>query len=234
MLQELVDLVLAVPESKNKEQFKNAIIIDNCLGKRSEKSRKLTSEHLVELYSLDPSVPIFRNLLFFWKRDKEAQPLIALLCASCRDSILRKSFRIIFSLPENSILSRETTEKFIDSLVQNRFSAASLKSMAQNINSSWTHSGHLNGKAKKIRTKAIATPAAISYALYLGYLEGARGPELFLTDFVKITDCSKERAIEMAEIAAQRGWINFKRIGNVMEITFPMLITAEEAQWLNE
>jgi hypothetical protein len=234
MLDELDLLIDSVPQPESTMQYSEAIMNENCLSKRSEKTRKLTMWHLLELYSLDPKVPIFRNMLYFWQRDKEARPLLALMCAVCRDGILMSSFKIIQSIEENKVLSRENMEKYIDSLEPDRFSKATLKSLAQNINSSWTKSGHLIGRAKKIRSKAFATPASVAYALYLGYLNGARGPALFETDYMKINDCNKERAIELAEDASARGWIIFKRIGNIMEISLPNLISKEEVDLLNE
>lgn len=234
MLNELTLVIESLQNPENKQQLVDAIRIENCLGKRSKSSQNITSDLLVQLYSIDPQIPIFRNLLFFWYRDNEAKPLLALLCAVCRDHILRSTYKIVLPIPEGGALLRETMETFIDALEPDRFSNATLTSMAQNINSSWTKSGHLTGKAKKIRSKASATPAAVAYALYLGYLNGVRGPELFETEYVKITDCNKNRAIELAEVASQRGWINFKKIGTVMEISFPNMITPEEAEWLHE
>ena len=38
----------------------------------------------------------------------------------------------------------------------------------------------------------------------------------------------------MAEEASRRGWINFKRIGNVMEVQFTNLLTAQEREWIHE
>jgi hypothetical protein len=51
---------------------------------------------------------------------------------------------------------------------------------------------------------------------------------------MEINDCSKATAIELAENASARGWINYKRIGNVMEISLPNLITKEEAEIIYE
>ncbi|HEX2945045.1 MAG TPA: hypothetical protein VHT96_03725 [Clostridia bacterium] len=234
MFEELERLLLAVPDPIDEKQISNVIIEENCLSKRSTKSKTLTARHLIELYSLDPQLPLFRNLLYFWKREPDSRALLALLCACTRDSLLKSSHKLILDTPETAVLHRETMESFIDALEPGRFSIATLKSVAQNINSTWTKSGHLTGRAKKTRARAKAKPAAIAYALYLGYLCGNRGPELFETVFMKMMDCSREKAIELAEIASQRGWIVFKRIGNVMEILFPNLISAEEVEWLRE
>lgn len=234
MMEELELLLEAIPNPSDIKQFINAIEENNCLGKRSVKSRTLTSRHLIELYSLDPNIAVFRTLLHFWNRDKDARVLLALLCASTRDILLKSSLKVILDTPESASLPREVMEEYIESLEPGRFSKVTLTSTAQNINSSWTKSGHLRGKAKKIRTRANPTPASVAFALYLGYLCGIRGPELFETDFIKMMDCNREKAIELAEIASQRGWILFKRIGNVMELLFPNLITKEEAEWLRE
>ncbi len=234
MIEELKLLLEEVPSPKNIKQFIKAIEEDNCLGKRSAKNRNLTSRHLIELYSLDPDLPLFRTMLYFWNREKDARVLLALLCTISRDNLFRSSLKIILSTPESKIFTRKEMEEFIEDLEPGRFSKATLKSVAQNINSSWTKSGHLTGRVKKIRTEAKPTPASVSYALYLGYLYGVRGLELFDTDFIKIMDCSREKAIELTERASQRGWIVFKHIGNVMELAFPNLITKEEAEWLRE
>ena len=49
-----------------KEEYKDAITEANCLGKRSGKTRILTYRHLVDLYALDPSLLLYRALLYFW------------------------------------------------------------------------------------------------------------------------------------------------------------------------
>src|SRR5664279_780143 len=101
-------------------------------------------------------------------------------------------------------------EEFIEHQQPGRFSTATLKSTAQNINSSWTQTGHLLGRARKTRAHAIATPGSVAYALFLGYLTGIRGESLFQTEFVKLLDCTIDQAIGLAEDASRRGWIVFK------------------------
>lgn len=218
----------------HKSDYLHAIDNENCLGKRSGKTRTLTFRHLVDLYSLDTSALLFRALLFFWQRDPDGRPLLALLCSYSRDSILRSSASFILPNHEGTTVSRESLETFIDSIEPGRFSPATLKSTAQNINSSWTQAGILTGKVRKVRTRANPTPGAVSYALLLGYLTGARGESLFQTEYIKLLDCSFERALSLAEDASRRGWIVFKRVGDVIEVVFPNLITAEEMEWVRE
>lgn len=235
MLEDLQHLLAYVrnPDS-SKNGYLTAIIEYNCLGKRSGKTRILTSKYLIYLYSLDPSITIFRALRYFWERDTDGQPLMALLCSYSRDSILRTSSNFIRQLTEGKAATREAMEEFIEEKEPGRFSKATLKSTAQNLNSSWTKSRHLVGKIEKIRSRAIATPGSVSYALFLGYLTGVRGQALFETEYIRLLDCSTARSIELAQDASRRGWIVFKRIGNVMEVRFPNLLTSQEKEWIHE
>ena len=234
----LEDLQLLLSYVSNQDSSKNdylkAVIEDNCLGKRSVKTRTLTSGHLVYLYSLDPSTTIFQALRYFWDRDVDSQPLLALLCSYSRDSLLRISAPLIVQLTEGETIARVDLEEYINEKYPDRFSEATLKSTAQNLNSTWTKSGHLVGRAKKIRARAMATPGSVSYALFLGYLTGVRGESLFTTEYASLLDCSKAHLIELAEDASRRGWIVFKRIENVIEVQFYNLLTAQERGWILE
>jgi hypothetical protein len=235
MVQELTLLLSYVDNPKaDKKEYLRAIEEDNCLGKRSGKTRKLTARHLAELYTLDPNVTVFRALLYFWKRDHKGRSMLSLLCSYARDGILRLSMPFIMSFMEGQIVSREALEGFIDKLEPGRFSKATLRSTAQNINSTWTKSGHLVGRVKKVRSKGKTTPGAVSYALLLGYLNGVRGSSLFSTDYAKLLDCSTERSIELAEDASRRGWIVFKRVEAVIEVLFPNILTPQEMEWIRE
>ena len=214
--------------------YLQAIQTANCLGKRSGKTRTLTFRHLADLYALDPCLLVFRTLRFFWQRDVDGQPLLAALCAYSRDPIVRDTAPFVLAFQEGATLSREVMEEFIDAKQPGRFSKATLKSTAQNINSSWTQSGHLAGRARKVRARAVATPGSASLALLLGYVSGLRGESLFKSDFTQMLDCSFEKMIELAEDASRRGWISLKRAGQVVEVLFPNLITAQEMEWLRE
>jgi len=235
MLEELGSLLAYVdrPEA-TKADYLLEIDEHNCLAKRSGKTRVLTYRHLVDLYALDPSLLLFRSLLYFWQRDPDSRQLLALICAYARDSILRSAAQFILATPEGRTVTRESVEAYIDEIEPGRFSPATLKSTAQNINSSLTQAGLLTGKVKKIRTRASASPGSVAYALLLGYVSGARGESLFQTEYIKLLDCSFERALSLAEDASRRGWIVFKRVGDVVEVVFPNLITQEEMEWVRE
>jgi len=235
MLDELVLLLDTIPDPiAPKQAYLAAIRDDNCLGKRSVKSRHLTAKHLMSLYGLDPAIPVFRTLRFFWPRDEAGRPLLALLCAYARDPLLRLSAPFIWHCAEGTTFTREAMEDYIHQQAPDRFSPATLKSVAQNLNGTWTKSGHLTGHVRKTRTPVQVTAGAAAYVLYLGYLQGARGAALFESSFAKLLDDVPSRIMELATGAARRGWIDFKRIGHVMEIRFPDLIPPAEEEWLHE
>ena len=160
MLDELTRLLEEVPAAQNKSDYIQAIIERNCLGKQSFNTRKRTAEHLTELYTLDPQVNLFRNLLYFWRRDEQARPLLALLCATTRDGMLRETADRILKLAEGAKPALTDMEETIETLYPGRFSARSVTSMAQNLRATWTHTGHLTGRVIKIRQRVTPTPAA--------------------------------------------------------------------------
>lgn len=235
MLAELRALLSYVDAANaTRADFLEAIQIANCLGKRSGKTRILTYRHLVDVYALDPSLMMFRALRFFWKRDVDGQPLLAVLCAYSRDPLLRATAPYILGFQEGATVNRQALEEFIDAQAPGRFSKATLTSTAQNINSSWTQSGHLVGRIRKVRARAVATPGTASLALLMGYVSGLRGESLLKSEYTRVLDCSFERTLELAEDASRRGWISLKRVGQVIEVLFPNLITAQEMEWLRE
>jgi len=235
MLEDLEVLLAHVDDPKaEKAAYIRAIEKENCLGKRSGITRALTTKHLTTLYGLDPTIPLFKVLLFFWRRDCEGHPLLALLCAHARDRLLQISAPFILKLNEGTPIFREELETYIENVAPDRFSDATLTSLAQNINASWTKSGHLKGRVKKIRVRARPTPGAVAYALFLGYLGGHRGPSLFQSEYARLLDCTVEHAMELAEQASQKGWIVFKRIGDVMEVQFPHLLNQTDMERIRE
>jgi hypothetical protein len=235
MLHELQSLLSFVDDpGAEKSAYVQAIEDRNCLGKRSGRTRQLTARHLAALYAIDPEITLFRVLRFFWGRDISGQPLLALLCAYARDSILRSSAAFIQSYSIGETVTREALEEFIDNQEPGRFSKATLKSTAQNVNSTWTQSGHLQGRVKKIRSLPKATPGSVSYALLFGYLNGIRGEAIFKTEYARLLDSSFEESAELATEASRKGWIVLKRLGDVIEVLFPNLLSVQEMEWVRE
>ena len=234
MVGTLALLLDACPERATQGQYREAVVDLNCLGKRSASTRTLTWGHLVDLYGVSPEQLVFRGLRWFWARDEAGRPLIALGAALARDGLLSSIAPDVWAAPVGSTVSRESVETFMAGKFPDRFSPATLKSVAQNINATLTQAGHLSGRARKLREQARPTAGSVAYALLLGYASGARGPELFQTRFMKAQDVPVAVCIDLAEEAARKGWIEFKRVADVMEVAFPRLIRPEEEAEIRE
>lgn len=232
MMEELSQLIAYVDDiNAPKDIYRKAIEEENCLGKRSGSTRKITTSKLSILYGLDPELTLFRTLRYLWQRDEKARPILALLCSVMRDRMLRLSIPFILQMEEGELFKKEHLEEYIDRFEVGCLTKSTLESTVRNLSSSWTQSGHLIGRVKKLRSKVIATPGTMAYALFLGYLTGVRGKAMFETDYVKLLECNYDDAIEIAESASRRGWIVMKRVGNVIEVQFPNFINQIEMEW---
>ena len=63
---------------------------------------------------------------------------------------------------------------------------------------------------------------------------GLRGQSLIQSEYSKLLDCSSGKIIELAEEASCKGWIDLKRVGDIIEIGFPKLISQHELELLHE
>lgn len=234
MLTELRDLLAAVPVDAPKTAYRDAIMDENVLGKNTQATRRESYERMGWLYALDPSLALFRNLRFFWNLDRDGQPLLAFLCAAVRDPLLRMTIRTVLDTTPGAILSNDAMEAAVLAGAPGRFNPPTVVKIARNAASSWTHSGHLLGRRDKKRTHPVVTPAVTAYALLLGYLEGVRGNLLFNTVWTQILDSSQEQLIGQAGDASRRGWIDFRRLGTVIDVAFPRLLTPAELEALRE
>lgn len=235
MLKELVDVFDFVQNANAAtDVYFDAIYNENCTGKKSGTTRKATAHALKKFYLLDPSFCIFRALRFFWERDVVGRALTAFLCAFVKDSILRETTDYVLGLSQEDVASKDDLYEHIERVFPDRFSPVMRASLARNLLSSWTQAGYLKGRRKKVRQRPEVSPGSVSFALLLGYLVGERGEMIFSSRYAKLLDCPAEQAFNMAEDASRRGWLVFKRVGNVIEVAFPSLLTSEEMGWLRE
>lgn len=233
MLDELTILLDRVPENAEADAYRAEVVELNALGKPTQKSRALTYRHLSDLYALDPATPLFRVFRRLWGADPEARPVLALTLALARDGLLRSSQDFILSKREGETLTREDVEAFLASDDPDRFSPATLKSVAQNINGSWTQAGYLSGKVRKVRSRPKVTPSNISYGLFLTHLQGLSGQRLFTSPWMSLMCGSPDELEAMALSASHRGQIVFLNAGGVKEVRFPGFLTPDEELLLN-
>lgn len=234
MLAEITELFHDAGVEAIAAQYQEDIELFNVLHKPTEKARKLTWRHLVDLYGMDITIPLFRTFRRLWESDESARPMLACQMALARDPLLRLSQDKILSLVPDQWLPREDMEQALNEQCPDRFSQAMLKSLAQNVNGTWTNAGFLKGRIKKHRAKPDVRPVNVVFALFLGYLQGATGNRLFTSEWVRLLCCRQERLLELARQASFSGNINFKHSSEVVEVTFPNYLSKEEESWLHE
>lgn len=234
MLAELRHLLEALPQDAHRADYRTAVVETNVLNKPTLKARKLTFEHLCDLYALDPNLCLFRVLRRLWHGDASSQPVLALSMALARDALLRISAPLILDARPGVLVSRDQMAERFAAWGKDRFSATSVEAIAQRVNGTWTQAGYLHGHVNKVRSAPVVTPVNIAFALFLGYLDGRLARRLFTSDWVRVLDLAEERLIELTQAAAQRGLLVFRRTGAVMEVRFPGYLTEQEQEWLNE
>lgn len=234
MLSELTQLFSGRPVDAQPEQYREDIESANVLHKPTSKARALTWRHLVDLYSMNTGIPLFRIFRQLWESDESARPLLACQMALTRDPILRMSKAKILSLQLGERLVREDMEQVFSDQCPDRFSPAMLKSLAQNVNGTWTSAGYLEGRIKKYRSEPEVRPVNVVFALLLGYLQGASGNRLFTTEWTAMLSRRQERLLELARQASYSGLIDIKHSSEVVEVAFPNFLSKDEELMLHE
>ncbi len=234
MLVDLRHLLDATTADSTYEGYRSAIMEENVLGKGTASTRLWSWKKLRELYGLDPRLAVFRCFRQLWDNDSQGRPLLAVLCACTRDPLLRMSASVILGATIDAVVTPLDFAKAIQEEAPDRFRETTLKSMGPNLYASWTQSGHLTGGKIRKRTHPVVTHEAVAYALVLGRLTGARGQLLFSTFWTAILDAPGEALFDLAAAASQRGWIDLRRAGSVVEVGFSKLLTPEEEEALRE
>src|SRR5262249_32635564 len=160
------------------------------LGKDTEAARLRTFRYLRELYLLRPDALLFHALRDLWPDDREAQPLLAGLCALARDAVFRASSEAIMRSYAGETLTARDFAEAVHERFPGVYGENTLATIGRNVFSSWEQSGHLASgrRRRKFRVRATCHPANVAYALMLGHLEGVRGQALFTTLWAKVLD----------------------------------------------
>lgn len=224
MLSELTQLLDAIPAEGSSEDYAKSIMDENCLGKRTAANRRISLQHLRELYALDRRALLFLVLRKLWGRDSRDHALLALLLALARDPLLRATASSVLKTPVGHEFARQPMKDALCKVVGDRLNSDTLDKTVRNAASSWTQSGHLQGRGRKNRRQIEATPAAAAYALLLGFATGRRGGLLFDTPWCAILDTGPGELIELARAAKQLGLLDLKQAGSILEISFPALL----------
>jgi hypothetical protein len=218
MFDELSALLTAVPPMAARKQYATAIIDENVLAKPTLSTRKLSNQRLGELYGLDPSIAVFRVMRRLWDGDAQSRPLIALLCAVARDPLLAGTAKAITDLREGQEFPRVMARSALREAVGPRLNDAILDKVLRNAASSWTQSGHLEGRTFKKRRKVSATPWTVAYAIYLAHAVGFRGSDLFTNGWMELLDSTPAESRSLAAEAKRLGLIDLNFSGDIVDV----------------
>jgi len=234
MFLEMRTLVRAMPLSVTYDDLTKAIIEENVLDKPTLSSRKKSLRHLRELYGMSTSKALFRVLWDLAHADMESLPQLCLVCAYARDPQLRHSFELVRTLRIGAVLARTNMEQHLENGFPGRFSAAMKKSMAQNVNTTWTFGGHLSGRVKKNRRFPEPRPVSAAYAMFVGYLTGLRGERLLDSVFAALVSSNRSQLQTALSLASAKGLLSLKQAAGIVEFDFSNLLTSAEQELLHE
>lgn len=231
---ELGVLLDAVPADAPEEDYEHAIVEDNVLGLETATSREWRFKTLRRLYLLDPQTVLFRALRDLWGTDIEARPLLAGLCAMTQDTVFRATAELTCSLNIGDEVAATDFMAPIEERFPGAYQQNTIKTIAKKAYASWEQTGHL-GEAEggtRVRTRASCRPANVAYGLLLGHLEGHRGEALFETVWARVLDRPRSHLEDQAFAASQRGMLEYRHAGGVIEVGFRELLRPMEGQLL--
>lgn len=223
MFEELRQVFDARPSESRRADYAVAIVDGNCLSKATVATRRLTNQRLGELYGLDPSVPLFRVLRRLWDVEQESRPLLSLLAAIARDPLLAATCPSILFLPPNAEFQRAVMKNALRAIVGDRLNDSTLEKVCRNAASTWTQSGHLDGRTFKMRRIVVPSAASVAFAIYLANAAGFRGAEIFSCSWLRVLDCDPSRARHLAVQAKQLSLIDLRMSGDIVELNLSRL-----------
>lgn len=204
------------------DEYKAAVIENNVLGKKTASTRRQTFEHLKALYLLSGASRLFSAYRHLMTVDPECAPLLSFLAAWSRDPLLRASTGVVLDARAGAGVSAGQIRSALELAFPGRMNEATISSTSGNIASTWTQSGHLSGRVRKVRQIVQSRPAALAFALYLARATGIDGERLFSSLWCRLLDLSASPAREMAARAHREGLLTLKALGSTVEVAFPL------------
>lgn len=228
MLRELDAVLAAVPVHAAAVDYREAILQRNVLGKTTDSTRQKSLRHLRELYALDEATPIFGLLRKLFAIDAASLPLLAVQVAWSRDPFFRATTQPIIDAATGERVESASLAEAFESASPDQYSELSRGKISRNAASSWTQSGHLVGRTKKTRQTIKPTAVAVTMALFFGILCGYHGAVVFSNPWCRLLDLNFDRAKAMGFEAHRAGLLNLRAVGDVVELSFPLLAEFDE------
>lgn len=216
----LVNLLAAGGRDATFATYQRIAVDQNVLGRSTYEGRRRTFRYLRELYVLDATNLLFRALRELWLEDQSAVAQLAGISALARDASLRASAHAVLPARQGSVVRADDIARILDTSFPGVYNAATLHKIGRNAASSWTQTGHLSGRTAKVRVSIEAKNVAVAYAVFVGHLAGHRGADLLATVWTDFLDLPREELLMHLREASQRGYLEFRDGGGVMECEF--------------
>jgi len=210
----------SVDSDNYQESMKN-----NVFGKKSQDGIKKTSNFLTQLYGFNIATPQFKVLKHFWiESDVSERRLISFVCAFQNDYLLQESLSVLVNAKIGDKVEIELFMENIEKFHPKRFTDNTLRSVAQNIASSWKQAGLISGKVKNIRTQPEISYKVVAFAMLLSFLEGDRGDFIMHSNCVNALCLGETKLRELTVEASKRDYLQYQFAGSVTSISFDKLI----------
>ncbi|MER9746153.1 hypothetical protein [Mesorhizobium sp. M0140] len=224
MLSEIGALVSA--SSAAGADFRGKILGENVLGKATASGRLSIYRNLSSLYGLSNVPAITKAFFELAKGDAQSRPLLALLVALARDPLLRDTAQPVVEALVGELVQWPVLANAVTRAHSGRFSEKMLRSLAQNCASTWTQTGHLEGRYDKKRRKVHATAPVAALAALIATVCGFSGPAMLSSAWFKILDLDPNAALDMLRSAEARGLARVRAAGDVIEISVRQQLAA--------
>ncbi|OFW00077.1 MAG: hypothetical protein A3F68_05135 [Acidobacteria bacterium RIFCSPLOWO2_12_FULL_54_10] len=228
MMQELGEVLANVRQHSGADEYREAILQQNVLGKTTDSTRQKSLRHLRELYALDEDTPIFGLLRTLHVINAASVSLLAVQVAWARDPLLRATTLPVLEASEGERVETASLAQALEATFPKQYSELNRNKIARNAASSWTQSGHLTGHTKKTRQRIKPTAVAVAMALFLGDIAGYHGAAVFSNPWCRLLDLNADRAKAMGFEAHRAGLLNLRAVGEVVELSFPLLAEFQE------
>jgi hypothetical protein len=217
MLAELTAVLDRFPDG-DVAAVERSVVIENLLGKQTGTARRLALSRLNTLYGIVKPRPIQIAALRLWPLNVVGRPLLAILCALAREPLLRQSAEPVLGAVTGASVRWPDIAAAIAAEYPDRYSPKMMNSLARNCASSWTQSGHLQGRVHKRRCLAQPSAETAAFAALLGTLAGFGGPALLRSPWMRLLDRPEADLLSLLRRAESSGLARVRAGGGVVQI----------------
>jgi hypothetical protein len=218
MYDELSTVMNGVPRPRTQDTVRHAVLEENLCGKSTQSTRIETASKLISLYSFHSEARLFQAFDDLWDLTESSHPVLALLMACSRDTVLLSTATSICDTSLGEPFSKERVYQGLLNGFAAKYRESTLRSVSRNIMASWKQSGHIAGRQNAIRTKAPSDYIAAAFAVVICLLRGMKGQEVLDSLWVRLLDLSAAELEAALQEASRHGLLTYRRVASVIEL----------------